>query len=215
MGLFNGHLHRNPKMYSNPKELAKAIDEYVDSIQEGKFAYTKKDGREIEVYRSRPSIPGLCLHLNMSSKRQLVSLALSGNDMLKAIIETAFLWIEAFYVEQMQTSTNIGAYQFLLTNMGYKRGDVDKPMLPSAENVGSAKSSSISETPHKLSDRRILINLVESKDSLPDHVVRAQLKEMGGADAEILTAIDEEFQLRNGGMRQIEAEENIITQKAE
>lgn len=217
MPLFNGSIHRNPRRYSNPHELAKAIDEYVQKIEDGFRIHKKKNGEEIYIFGLKPSIAGLCIHLGMSSKASLFRLALSGNKSIKEIIETSMLWIEAFYVENMQSEgSNVTAYQFLLTNMGYKKSDHDVPMLPSAENVGNSKMSSVNGDTKKVAPNVIRINLVESKDSLPDEVVRNQLKIMGGDDSEVLNAIDEEYALRNGTMKIAESDdENTITQVPE
>ncbi len=215
MPLFNGSIHRNPRRYSNPHELARAIDEYVSKVEDSCYTHKKKNGDEVVIFGARPSIAGMCLHLGMSSKASLFKLALSGNIRLKEIVETAMLWIEAFYVEGMQKEmANVNAYQFLLTNMGYKKTDQPVPMLPSAESVGNSKMSTINGDAKKISSNVIRINLVESKDALPDEIVRSQLKMLGGEDAEVLTAIDEEYALRSGTMR-IADDENTITQVAE
>ena len=216
MPLFNGSIHRNPKKYSNPQILAQAIDMYISSVEESKIEYTKANGELVERWGKKASIPGLCLFLGMSSKAELLHLATnSNNPVLADIIKTTFMWFEAHYVEAaMEGGKGTAFYTFLLTNMGYKKGDEDKPLLPQSETVttpGSSQSSTPTPAQGQQISNRFRVTFVKSKDSLPESVVREQLKSEGGGDTEIMQAIDEEYRLRNDGdsssanMKSIEA----------
>ena len=185
MPLFNGSIHRNPKRYQNPHELARAIDDYVVKVESGEAIRT---------------IPGLVLHLGMSSKRRLITLALS-NPILTSIVETAFTWIEQSLVEDLLDADSgavVTSRTFLLSNMGYSKSQADAPkQLEERADTASQPSSRIIPGVH--------VVLVESKNSIPEDEVRRQLMELGGDDADTMRLIDEEFVSRNGQMKTVEA----------
>lgn len=201
--LFNGHIHRNPKRYRNPHELAQAIDIYVESVDGSRWTFIKKDGSEGVGYRVRPSVAGLCLHLGLSSKQKLLELAL-GNQHNRALIETFFLWVEDHMVSNMQRDgANVTAYTFLLQAMGYKKDQPSNPQLPESRSERSIPGQTSFEG--QKSGKIFQVTFHDSPHSLPEDEVRKQLIEAGGGDSAIMSAIDDEAKMREGLMQTVEA----------
>ena len=173
VGLIEGRIRRKEKTYSNPIELAKAIDDYINKVWESKTVIKKKSGEELVTFDKPPSLAGLCLHLGLPSKMSYKALCLDSNRYLAKIAIAGLTWIESHYVESMQmVGANQNSFQFLLSNMGYKSENIFKPEPVADRSVPESMRIDKESIP---SVQNIQISFVSSKDSLPDDVVRQQL----------------------------------------
>jgi hypothetical protein len=100
------------------------------------------------------------------------ALCLDSNAFISKVALAGLTWLESHYIEAMQAyGASTSAFQFLLSNMGYKSENIFKvESVPDRSVPDSLKLTG--DTP---SVQNIQISFVASKDSLPDDVVRQQL----------------------------------------
>ena len=214
MSLFNGRIHRNPRKWGNPILLANAIDEYVDSVvgvetrlgadqykygvdKDGDIVWydtLKKDGTPMRVYENPPSWGGLCLHLGLSRKSELINMMYEKNAALREIVASTILWLETFYVTEMQRPNASKAYEFLLSNMGWS---AQKQIKDEATTPIQAPKD---PTPAQQAPQLIL-NFVRSPNAKSEEEVRRELISAAGEDQALVESL-----IGKNQMKKIEAE---------
>lgn len=194
MPLFNGRIHRNPKKYSNPHELARAIDAYIDEClaPDKHYTYTNKSDNIISVNKHPPSIPGLCLYLGFSSKRNLLSL-MDQNQTLKTILQTTFLWIENFYVTEALQHNAPKAYETMLKSFGYG-GPSDQETMKVSRTLTTRTNADGSD---EVTDTTFKIEFVKPQTQITDEEVKRQLLIDAGDDVDVVNSIQSQMTMKS------------------
>ena len=110
-GVGNGR----PPIFSDPDELAKKIDQYIDNCPDTKTCYNSEGiGHEEKI----PSISGLGYFLGFESRQSMYDYKNKDNG-FSYIIKRAMFYMEKHYEQIMQGKAPTGAI-FALKNMGWR-----------------------------------------------------------------------------------------------
>ena len=189
MALFNGRIHRNPKRFSNPHELARAIDAYVDSClnAEVHYTYSNKSENLISVNKHPPSIASLCLYLGFSSKKNLLTL-MDMNPTIKDILSTTFLWIENFYITEALQHNAPKAYETMLKSFGYGNNGSDVETMKISRTTTT--SSNATESGEQTTVR---VEFIRPQGQISDDELKRQLMIEAGDDTSVVNAIESQM----------------------
>lgn len=129
-----------PPIFSDPDELAKKIDEYIDNCPDTKTCYTS-DGIEYEV--KVPTISGMAFYLGFESRQSMYDYKNKDNR-FSYIIKRSMFYIENHYEKILQGKAPTGAI-FALKNMGWK----DKTEVDNNHKVVGRANISFGDTSKK------------------------------------------------------------------